>query len=128
MADLFRPRGTSQFYFVSGPSTPAYGRNGEYLGALVATLVHARSGETQFAVLAVKGDPHQRTLVPVPWAIFDRYNKGQACVADVDWRKLVGAPHCTEAELDRFDTDLACHIDGAYGLEFPGIEGLNDLA
>ena len=97
MADLLRPRGTSQFYFVSGPSTPAYGRNGEYLGALVATLVHARSGETQFAVLAVKGDPHQRTLVPVPWAIFDRYNKGQACVADVDWRKLVGAPHCTEA-------------------------------
>ena len=120
--------GASQFHIISDGLTPTYGRNGEHLGAMVATLVHAKSGETQFAVLAVKGDPRQRTLVPVPWAILDRYSKGNTCVADVDWRKLVTAPHYTEAELDCFDIDLACHIDGAYGLEFPGIEGLNDLA
>jgi len=118
----------SQFHIVPDARTPTYSRNGEHLGAMVATLVHIRSGETQFAVLAVKGDPSQRTLVPVPWAILDRYSKGDTCVADVDWRKLVGAPHYTEDELDRFDIDLAAHIDGAYGLEFPGIEGLNDLA
>ncbi|HXS05667.1 MAG TPA: hypothetical protein VN723_02670 [Rhizomicrobium sp.] len=117
-----------QFHRISDAQTPAFGRNGEKLGAMVATLVHARSGETQFAVLAVRADPRTRTLVPVPWAILDRYQRGQACIADVDWRKLVAAPHCTEAELDHFDTDLACLIDGAYGLEFPGIEGLNDLA
>jgi hypothetical protein len=118
----------SQFHIVSDALTPTYGRNGERLGRVVATLVHAGSGETQFAVLAVKDDPRQRALVPVPWAILDRYNKGHTCIADVDWRKLVGAPHCTEAEIDRFDTDLAAYIDGAYGLEFPGIETLNDLA
>ena len=128
MADLFRPQNESQFHMVSTGLTPTYSRNGEHLGALVATLVHARSGETQFAVLAVKGDPRQRALVPVPWAILDRYQRGQTCVADVDRRKLVTAPHCTEAELDAFDIDLAARIDGVYGLEFPGIETLNDLA
>ena len=128
MADLFRAHGAPQFHIVSTGLTPAYGRNGEHLGSLVATLVHARSGETQFAVLAVKGDPRQRALVPVPWAILDRFQRGQTCVADVDRRKLVGAPHCTEAQLDAFDIDLAAHIDGVYGLEFPGIETLNDLA
>jgi hypothetical protein len=117
-----------QFQIVSDALTPTYGRNGEHLGRVVATLVHAGSGETQFAVLAVKSDPRQHTLVPVPWAILDRYSKGDTCVADVDWRKLVGAPHCTLSQLDHFDIDLAARIDGAYGLEFPGIEGLNDMA
>ena len=116
------------FHRITAGQIPAFSRSGERLGALVATLVHAKSGQTQFAVLAVRGDPHGRALVPVPWAILDRYQLGQACIADVDWRKLVAAPHCTEAELDEFDTDLACLIDGAYGLEFPGIESLNDLA
>ena len=126
MADLFRS--APQFHFVSDTMTPTYGRNGEHLGSLVAHLVHARSGETQFAILAVKNDPRSRALVPVPWAVLDRYRCGETCIADVDRRKLVGAPHCTEAELGHFDTDLACLIDGAYGLVFPGIEGLNDLA
>jgi hypothetical protein len=128
MADIIHSHGASQFHIISAGLTPAYGRNGEHLGALVATLVHARSGETQFAVLAIKGDLRQHTLVPVPWAILDRYRKGETCIADADRRKLMTAPHFTEAELDRFDTDLAAHIDGAYGLEFPGIETLNDLA
>ena len=119
--------GMSQFHIVSDSSTPTYGRNGEHLGALVATLVHAGSGEIQFAVLKVKGDPRPM-LVPVPWAILDRYSKGQTCIADADRRKLMTAPHCSQAQLDSFDTDLACRIDGAYGLEFPGIETLNDLA
>ena len=118
----------AQFQFVSTDFTPAFGTNGEWLGAMVATLVHARSGETQFGVLQVQGDPRRRMLVPVPWAILQQYRRGERCVADVDRRKLVGAPHCTALELDHFDTDLAAHIDGAYGLEFPGIEGLNDLA
>ena len=127
MADLPRSHNASRFHMISTGQTPTYGRNGELLGSLIATLVHAGSGETQYAVLAVKGDRKSRTLVPVPWAILD-HSKGQHCIADVDRRKLVGAPHCTEAELDHFDIDLACMIDGAYGLEFPGIEGLNDLA
>ena len=127
MTDLHCPHGASQFHFISDAATPAYGRNGEHLGALVATLVHARSGETQFAVLAVRGDL-RRALVPIPWAILDRFQRGHTCVADADRRKLMTAPHCTKAELDHFDTDLAAHIDGAYGLEFPGIETLNDLA
>jgi hypothetical protein len=126
MTQLFSP--ACQFHKVATGLTPAYGRNGELLGALVATLVHAGSGETQYALLAVRNDPCGRALVPVPWAILDRFQRGQACVADVDRRKLVAAPHCTPAELDHFDIDLACRIDGAYGLEFPGIEGLNDLA
>lgn len=126
MTNLCSP--AAQFHKVSTGLIPAYGRNGEHLGALVATLVHVASGETQYALLAVRDDPWRRTLVPVPWAILDRFQRGQACIADVDRRKLVGAPHCTPAELDHFDTDFACRIDGAYGLEFPGIEGLNDLA
>jgi len=128
MAHLLQSHSAPQFHRVSTGQTPTYGRNGEHLGALVATLVHVASGETQYALLAVRDDPRSRALVPVPWAILDRFQRGRACVADVDRRKLVCAPHCTEAELDRFDIDLACLIDGAYGLEFPGIEGLNDLA
>jgi hypothetical protein len=118
----------AQFHIVSTQSTPAYGKNGEWLGAMVATLVHAGSGETQFGVLQVQGDPRRRMLVPVPWAILAHYRCGERCIADVDRRKLVGAPHCTARELDHFDIDLAAQIDGAYGLQFPGIEGLNDLA
>ena len=128
MAHPLRAHGAPQFHRISAGQTPAYGRNGDLLGSLIATLVHVASGETQYALLAVRNDPRSRSLVPVPWAILDRFQRGQACVADVDRRKLVGAPHCTEAELDRFGIDLACLIDGTYGLEFPGIESLNDLA
>ena len=123
MADNFH----SAFRVVSGEPTPAYGKNGELLGSLAATLVYARSGETQFGVLKVKDDPRPM-LVPVPWAIMQHYRCGERCVADVDRRKLVMAPHCTQDEIGHFDTDLAARIDGAYGLEFPGIESLNDLA
>lgn len=123
MADVFH----GMFRVVLDQPTPAYGKNGELLGSLAATLVYDRSGETQFGVLVVKDDP-RRMLVPVPWAIMKQYRCGERCVADVDRRKLVMAPHCTEDEIGHFDTDLACRIDGAYGLEFPGIESLNDLA
>lgn len=117
---------SAQFHLVSAGSTPAFGRNGERLGALVATLVHSASGETQFGVLKTFRDARRRELVPVPWTIMAM--EGPCCVADVDREKLNHAPHVTEAELGRFDTDFACLLDGVYGLEFPGIEGLNDLA
>ena len=127
MTHIHRPSGPA-FHVVAGAPTPAYSKDGEHLGALVATLVHSASGETQYALLAVKDDPHGGALVPIPWAILNQFRLGERCVADVDWCTLAAAPHCREAELGHFDTDLAARVDGAYGLEFPGIETLNDLA
>ena len=108
-------------------TTPAFGRNGQLLGALVG-MIEAASGETQYGVLSVRNDPRRHMLVPIPWAILDRYDCGQRCIADVDRAKLFEAPHCTVAQLSRFDVEMASLIESAYGMEFPGLETLNDLA
>jgi len=100
-------------------------------GAKLGTLHHHvkdHSGEICYAILAFNNEDGKVTHVPLPWAMIAVDPHTGTCKADIDHLQLLGAPHCRNANFSEFDADFAGQIDAAFGLEFPGIEALNDFA
>jgi hypothetical protein len=104
-----------------------YGHDGQMLGILHQTI-NTAAGERCYGVLAFTCGDGRVFQVPVPWEIIKHNDRTNRYVADVDRLKLMEVPHLGDAAIAGFDADFASIIDVAYGLEFPGIESMNDLA
>jgi hypothetical protein len=106
---------------------PLYGHGNEKLGTLHQNMVTG-AGERCYGVLAFNcGDGHV-AQIPVPWAIINFDRCTGRYFAYVDRLKLLEAPRFKTSDIAGFDADFASEVDAAYGLEFPGIESMNDLA
>ena len=103
------------------------GKDGVKLGILHHN-VKDHSGENCYAILACDGENGKLIHIPLPWAIIATDPKTGTCRSDIDHLQLLEAPHCPAADLNDFDAGFAERIDAAFGLEFPGIESLNDFA
>ena len=120
---------SNKFPFQVEPSTliPLYGKDGTILGTLHHNIC-ALSGELRYAVLAFDGGSGKVIQIPLPWAIITHDQHTGTYNADVDRLQLLEAPHLENAKFNEFDAGFAGQIDASYGLEFPGIESLNDFA
>jgi len=100
-------------------------------GAKLGTLHHNvkdHAGESCYAILACNSENGKVIHIPLPWAVIAVDPHSGICRADIDHLQLLEAPHCRNADFTDFDADFASRIDAAFGLEFPGIESLNDFA
>jgi hypothetical protein len=102
-----------------------HGKDGAKLGTL-HHHVKDHSGEICYAILAFNSEDGNVIHVPLPWSLIAVDPRSGTCKADIDHLQLLGAPHCRN--IADFDADFAGQIDAAFGLEFPGIEALNDFA
>ena len=107
--------------------TLLYGQDGKVLGILHQNIVTA-AGEPCYGVLAFNCGNGRVLQIPVPWAVISKDKRTRKSVADVDRMELMEAPHFAAGIITGFDAQFAGEIDAAYGLEFPGIETMNDLA
>lgn len=107
-------------------SVPVYGSDRRTLGTLAQKVI-SREGDTLYGIIEFAGD-HGKVFAPLPWAIMRFDDDAGGYVADVDHLKLLEAPHMKDISAHAFDDDFVDKIDAAYGMEFPGIETLNDFA
>lgn len=103
------------------------GRDGATLGILHHN-VKDHAGENCYAILACHSGNGSVVQIPLPWAVISVDARTGVCRADIDHLQLLEAPHCPNADFAHFDADLAGRVDSAFGLEFPGIESINDFA
>lgn len=106
---------------------PLYDLHDKELGTLCQTIVSA-AGERCYGVLAFPCGDGRTFQVPLPWAIINFDDRTGRYFANVDHLKLIEAPRFGKSGIAGFDADFASSVDAAYGLEFPGIESMNDLA
>jgi len=106
---------------------PLYGRDNKELGILNHNIVTV-AGERCYGVLAFHCGDGRMVQIPVPWAIIEFNDRTGRYFADVDRLKLMEAPCFATSDISGFDAEFASEVDAAYGLEFPGIETMNDLA
>ena len=106
---------------------PLYDLHDKELGTLCQTIVSA-AGERCYGVLAFPCGDGRTFQVPLPWAIINFDDRTGRHFANVDHLKLIEAPRFGKSGVAGFDAEFASNVDAAYGLEFPGIESMNDLA
>lgn len=104
-----------------------YDRYDMELGTLTRNIVTA-TGERCYGILAFRCGDGRTLQIPVPWAIISINNNTGRHFADIDHLKLMEAPCFRTSDVADFDAEFASEVDAAYGLEFPGIESMNDLA
>lgn len=104
-----------------------YDRNNGELGTLTQNIVTA-AGERCYGVLAFECGDGRVFQIPLPWAIISFDDRTGRHFAKVDRLKLMEAPRFKTSDVADFDADFASEVDATYGLEFPGIESMNDLA
>ncbi len=104
-----------------------YDLHNNELGTLCQNIVSA-AGERCYGILAFPCGDGRIFQVPVPWAIINFDDRTGKHFADVDHLKLIEAPRFGTCGVADFDAEFASNVDAAYGLEFPGIESMNDLA
>ena len=103
-----------------------YGMDHKPLGTLAQKVV-SREGIVEYGVLRVACG-HGDIFVPLPWVLV-RFDPRAGCyVADVGRLKLLEAPYFKALDSFAFDDDFVAQIDAAFGMEYPGIEALNDFA
>lgn len=106
---------------------PLYDLHNRQLGTLCQNIVTS-TGERCYGVLAFRCWDGEMFQIPVPWAIIDFDDRTGKHFANVDSLKLIEAPRFGKSGVADFDVEFASNVDAAYGLEFPGIESMNDLA
>lgn len=106
---------------------PLYDRHDTELGRLTQNIVTV-SGERCYGILAFNCGDGRTFQIPVPWAIINVSDNTGRHFADIDHLKLMEAPRFRTSDVAGFDAEFASEVDAAYGLEFPGIESMNDMA
>jgi hypothetical protein len=104
-----------------------YSHDGKVLGILHQNI-NAAAGERCYGVLAFHCGNGRLLQVPVQWAIINYTSRTGRYVAAVNHSKLMDSPRFEASGITGFDFEFASNIDAAFGLEFPGIESMNDLA
>ena len=106
---------------------PLYDQHNKELGTLHQNIV-TTAGERCYGILAFPCGDGRIFQIPVPWAVINLDDRTGRHFANVDHLKLIEAPRFAKSSVADFDAEFASDVDAAFGLEFPGIESMNDLA
>ena len=99
--------------------TPVYGRGGDRLGTIYNFMVHKRSGQVEYAVMAYGGflGLGQRYF-PMPWRILTYDTQEGGYRINLTDRDMQRAPSFDRDDEPRFSRDYGRRVHNWYGLDY----------
>jgi len=109
--------------------TTVYNPEGEKLGSIHNFMVDKRTGQVEYAVLQFGGLLGIGTdYYPLPWEVLEYDEDQGGYVVELDGDALKDAPHFSAKDMPVFGPAYGEEIYGAYGLEYPLEETIDEAA
>jgi sporulation protein YlmC with PRC-barrel domain len=129
MADIARDETSELIASNKVEGTTVYNPDGEKLGSIHNFMVDKRTGQVEYAVLQFGGLLGIGTdYYPLPWEVLEYDEEQGGYVVEIDKDALKDAPHFGAKEAPVFGPAYGAEIYGAYGLEYPIEDSIDEAA